>query len=540
LKLPAAAVQHASSASGGRKHKGSAERLLIVARARIGSCLDSPGLSAVVREELEAAESSLRAVELEIGKRRNQGAQWRNLLNDTADNHADTRNFLLQNFTNFDAEGDMVMMEAIRSQRASPSSSSGLPWDDVSFGKPDANGSSARAAGGSDDSSERIRNSSALAQELLTKSGHLDFDALSFSKLPVVEQHPLQFFAVHWLRSNGIIRDLHQKGWVPQKDEFQEKVLRYLGEIDGLYVRDAVYHGSAHGTDVMAAMEWFLRLPFLRDRTTMLDHFMGVISAAIHDVGHPGLNNLFQSKTMAPLAVRYNDKSILENMHVSLAFEVMQRDDSCNWFALLPKAFRRTRDPSTTGTVNLQQYMRRGMIGMVLATDMASHTQNMTAFQNLVKDDDEKPVGSPEEMKQEAVDHKLFLLETMLHAADISNPCKPHEQMLKWTELVLLEFWNQGDEERRLGLPVSPLCDREAGRAAVPKGQLGFINFVIRPFYSLIVELMPQAQEATDNLALTLAFWEERDREKATFEDIFGDDGGTSTFTSLANAPRMS
>ena len=40
-----------------------------------------------------------------------------------------------------------------------------------------------------------------------------------------------------------------------------------------------------------------------------------------------GRNNLFHTKTMSPLAITYNDKSVLENMHVASAFEVMQQDD---------------------------------------------------------------------------------------------------------------------------------------------------------------------------------------------------------------------
>ena len=40
-------------------------------------------------------------------------------------------------------------------------------------------------------------------------------------------------------------------------------------------------------------------------------------------------NNLFHTKTMSPLAVTYNDKSVLENMHVSEAFRVMLKDTLC-------------------------------------------------------------------------------------------------------------------------------------------------------------------------------------------------------------------
>jgi hypothetical protein len=47
-----------------------------------------------------------------------------------------------------------------------------------------------------------------------------------------------------------------------------------------------------------------------------------------------------------------------------------------------------------------------------------------------------------------------------MHAADVSNPARQWDQCKKWTDLVLEEFWNQGDLEKKEGLPVSFLCDR--------------------------------------------------------------------------------
>lgn len=47
-----------------------------------------------------------------------------------------------------------------------------------------------------------------------------------------------------------------------------------------------------------------------------------------------------------------------------------------------------------------------------------------------------------------------------LHAADISNAAKPLTIQTKWAELVLLEFFSQGDREMELGLPISAGFDR--------------------------------------------------------------------------------
>ena len=54
----------------------------------------------------------------------------------------------------------------------------------------------------------------------------------------------------------------------------------------------------------------------------------------------------------------------------------------------------------------------------------------------------------------------LFPQQIALKVADISNPGRPWETSKRWSELVCDEFFKQGDYERRLGLPVTPLNDR--------------------------------------------------------------------------------
>jgi len=239
-------------------------------------------------------------------------------------------------------------------------------------------------------------------------------------------------------------------------------------------------------------------------------------------VGHPGRTQLFQTKTLAPMAIRYNDRSVLENMHLALSFEKMMEDPSCDWFRLLP------RDFETDGTTaNLQQYVRKGLVDMVLATDMSKHVRQLHKFKTFIESQ-ESPEASTtdegqktEQEKQQALENKMIILEMALHAADISNPTKCRPIMLKWTQRILTEYWAQGDEEQKLGLAISPLCDRATGMKTVPKGQIGFINFVIQPLFTVFAKLIPEAQEAVENIDANRAFWEEKDQEEATPDTIF-------------------
>merc|ERR1712157_508128 len=50
-----------------------------------------------------------------------------------------------------------------------------------------------------------------------------------------------------------------------------------------------------------------------------------------------------------------------------------------------------------------------------------------------------------------------------------------------------LEFYQQGDEERRIGLPISALCDRGAV-GDFGKSQKGFVEFVCLPLFEALAQ----------------------------------------------------
>eukprot|EP00518_Triparma_eleuthera_P010848 CAMPEP_0182471408 /NCGR_PEP_ID=MMETSP1319-20130603/20277_1 /TAXON_ID=172717 /ORGANISM="Bolidomonas pacifica, Strain RCC208" /LENGTH=219 /DNA_ID=CAMNT_0024671957 /DNA_START=12 /DNA_END=668 /DNA_ORIENTATION=- len=51
------------------------------------------------------------------------------------------------------------------------------------------------------------------------------------------------------------------------------------------------------------------------------------------------------------------------------------------------------------------------------------------------------------------------------------------------------EFFAQGDDEKRRDLSVSPLCDRN-DTDSIPNSQKGFINFLVKPLFSVFVEYL--------------------------------------------------
>lgn len=91
----------------------------------------------------------------------------------------------------------------------------------------------------------------------------------------------------------------------------------------------------------------------------------GFLSALLHDVAHPGVNNNFLIGIKHQKAIRYNDNSVLEHHHCAIAFKLLL-DPKNDIFELLSEA----------------QYwnVRQIIIKMILATDISKHFELIGAF----------------------------------------------------------------------------------------------------------------------------------------------------------------
>ena len=60
---------------------------------------------------------------------------------------------------------------------------------------------------------------------------------------------------------------------------------------------------------------------------TELDVFSCLFAAAVHDLENPGLTNAFETATKTEIALRYNDKLVLENYHLFKAFYLLGKKE---------------------------------------------------------------------------------------------------------------------------------------------------------------------------------------------------------------------
>lgn len=216
-----------------------------------------------------------------------------------------------------------------------------------------------------------------------------------------------------------------------------------------------------------------------------VDLLVVMIAAAIHDIAHPATNNDFLIKTKSPLALRYHDTSILENFHLATAFELMRAREVSLLEHNLPS-------PPVTS-------LRRRIVDIVLATDMARHKEQVDDMGRLV---------SRCTNRQEIDKHKLE--QYIVHMADVGHPFRPVAQHQEWARRVNEEFIAQGDREKELGLTPIDMFDRDKA-PPLPKNQLGFLQFVIQPLWKPMEELLAQkGRPANLFLQRNIRAWQER------------------------------
>eukprot|EP00931_Biecheleriopsis_adriatica_P012932 TRINITY_DN1141_c1_g3_i1.p1 TRINITY_DN1141_c1_g3~~TRINITY_DN1141_c1_g3_i1.p1 ORF type:complete len:873 (-),score=206.02 TRINITY_DN1141_c1_g3_i1:149-2767(-) len=263
---------------------------------------------------------------------------------------------------------------------------------------------------------------------------------------------------------------------------------------------DLPYHNYAHACDVLHTVYRLLVLTHGSAWLGSVDHYALLVAALCHDVGHAGKTNPFLVEVGDELALRYNDKSPLENMHCSTLYDICSREET-DVFKQMDKESRK--------------HARRTCIASILHTDNVNHFEMVREISKIYEMASDICDGQAQEgdaLSEHYMEHvlqknSLQWLELFLHFADVSNPLKPFNICLKWAWRVLDEFFDQGDEEKRLGIPVGMLNDRD--KINRPGSQHGFINFLVAPLVCATVKLFPPLHPVYTQMASNLEQWKD-------------------------------
>jgi len=240
------------------------------------------------------------------------------------------------------------------------------------------------------------------------------------------------------------------------------------------------------------------------------DRFGLLISAMAHDIGHRGLTNPFLIETQDEVAIRYNDSSPLESMHVATLFELSRRPDHEVFVGLSKSQYRDLRNLIIEAILHTDNQRHFGIV-KELQMAYENHTELLEGAEfEFTKSETSYPGSDVLDFYKTADMQKLLQI-SLLHFCDVSNPMKPWPICQMWANLICDEFFAQGDKEKELGLAVQTLNDRD--KCNKPYSQIGFIEFFVGPMVLAFNNLIPPLHfccvQLTRNAEAWVKVWSE-------------------------------
>eukprot|EP00451_Oxyrrhis_marina_P009607 CAMPEP_0204318202 /NCGR_PEP_ID=MMETSP0469-20131031/6400_1 /ASSEMBLY_ACC=CAM_ASM_000384 /TAXON_ID=2969 /ORGANISM="Oxyrrhis marina" /LENGTH=843 /DNA_ID=CAMNT_0051299231 /DNA_START=38 /DNA_END=2569 /DNA_ORIENTATION=- len=275
-----------------------------------------------------------------------------------------------------------------------------------------------------------------------------------------------------------------------------DTLVRFMDAVEPQY-HDNSYHNFAHGVDVCHTVSRILSAIHAERWLGSVECMAVMIAAICHDVGHPGQTNPFLVETQHELALLYNDKSPLENMHCAVLFKICGKAPTDVFHRLSVeerKAARKVAVETILHTDMAHHFAMVKDLGLMFEMFGADRPANMTAVE--VAD----YFGTTLQPQD-----NLMILQMALHTADVSNPLKPFDICHAWADRVLAEFFQQGDKEKELGIPVGFLNDRL--KVKKPSSQIGFIEILVAPLVSNAVNLFPSLGDRGSQLLSNVESW---------------------------------
>ena len=189
--------------------------------------------------------------------------------------------------------------------------------------------------------------------------------------------------------------------------------------------------------------------------------------------------------THSALAILHNDDAVLERHHARTTFIVLQQKNSNIFLNFTEIQF---------------SVVRKVIIRAILATDMQCHFAQLKTVDTLYRDGFD-PKNS---------ESRLILINTLVHACDLSAQVQPLKCALKWGDRIVQEFQSQVIKEDKLNLPSAPFMlnlDKPLPRM---KLQMNFCTHVLLPYWRVICKIIPQANCCLNNLEVNMKHYRDQ------------------------------
>ena len=267
---------------------------------------------------------------------------------------------------------------------------------------------------------------------------------------------------------------------------------KFIGYICEHYNRN-YFHNFQHAVNILQMTYMLLNKSNMTHKIKPHIVFAGLIAALAHDVDHPGNTNSYEINSMSKLARLYNDISVLENHHCALAFELMDHTGLSQCFP--DKAIYRE--------------IRRTIIASILGTDMSKHTECLAKFSRV-----------PLDNHVLTIDEQITLMSSLVHFADLSNPIKPFDVCIEWSQRISLEFYQQTVKEELEGLPIHSFM-KVRDKRTMCLNEISFILNISLPTWGLFVTRFNHMFFLREKLESNLQQWRDLEAKYNASDEIY-------------------
>ncbi|EAY05493.1 3'5'-cyclic nucleotide phosphodiesterase family protein [Trichomonas vaginalis G3] len=227
------------------------------------------------------------------------------------------------------------------------------------------------------------------------------------------------------------------------------QIIAFIAEAQKHY-NSVPYHNWRHATDATQFVYYFVSMEPVSKMLTSLDKFALLLSVICHDLEHNGHTNDYHRKTNSDFAKESGpDLPPLENHHQNLAK------------VLVRKFLTYTLDHLSESK---KDDLFKLITEIIFSTDMSKHKY----FVDKINEN----VGKLDS----SLESHILACQAIMKLADLSNTCRLFQDGAKMAKRLTEEWYLQGDDERRLGLPISKGMDRN-NPTPLPVDQIGFYKY---------------------------------------------------------------
>lgn len=358
------------------------------------------------------------------------------------------------------------------------------------------------AGGGHGSSAAKLKLVQHLPPAPLAALSTENFDALSLDTEKKIQFG--QYIILHWPGCEQLVESC-----VPP-----EVVKRFVIGCEAKYPPNP-FHNFSHALDVLYSTSFSMQKIHAEMFISELSQLGLLVAALGHDLAHVGVNNNFLIETSHEVAMTYNDRSPLENLHCATLFRILS-DSDANVYRNIDKTSYKE--------------VRKGTVESILHTDIIKHNEmikelkilyqmHSASFEESIVQSRKKGMdpwrvtttphswtaAPSEEVSHVLADEPQLMLNSLLHCNDVGNPMKPWELCQRWSYLCLDEFFAQGDLEKKAGIPVQMLNDRD--KVNRPNSQIGFIEFMMVPMVEAMVMIFPGLHGLAERTGTNIRRW---------------------------------